>query len=150
MIINKTVQINENFSSNNYQFNKKDAIITIPHSTIIEKDIQSNGYSLDCLEPGGKASIKNLKTLQFADNAIIENLPKYETKYEKNNYSYDFNTGNLTINSIEAKTITINGEKVTAAKDTAAFNKIQIGNIILSDDGGNLKITSVDASADIS
>ena len=65
--------------------------------------------------------------------------------YKVNDWSYNFNSGNLTVNSIEAKQIKIGGALVsTENKDVLVVPQIQIGNLLLSEDeNGNLKITSV-------
>lgn len=121
--------------------------VTIPCALIINGNTTINGLlTLDKLQLTqgtlNNCNLTNVTNISFANGATLTNLPTYTTQQ---NYEFDFNNANLKVNSVDAQSITINGKAVPTEENAIqAFQSIQIGSIILSDDGnGNLAITSV-------
>lgn len=144
-----SLNVSGNISATN--FKHEGNTITIPCALVVNGDTTINGLlTLDNmhLEKGNleNCELTKVTKIAFQDNAVLENLPTYKTQNEK--YSFDFNQGKLVVNTIDAQTITINGSAVSTQNNaTAKYQSIQIGSIILSDDGnGNLAITSVETN----
>lgn len=87
------------------------------------------------------STIKINKSLEFGEETSLNHLPKYVN----GEYIFDFNNGELKINKITVKELNVSREaKLPTVQENAVYTSLQIGNLILSDDGnGNLKITSI-------
>lgn len=94
-----------------------------------------------------KSGEASLDKLIFNTGASIEKMPKYSCNLDPK-YYFDFQNGEININKINANAITMQGQLVSTADVTnAQFTTLQIGNLVLSDDGnGNLKITSIESN----
>lgn len=123
--------------------------VTIPCALFVDNDTTIKGLlTLEKLQLDNGGTLKNCNltnviNLSFANDATLTNLPTYKTQQ---NYEFDFNNANLKVNRIDAQSITIKDSAVSTQDNTTqVFSSIQIGSIILSDDGkGNLAITSVE------
>lgn len=143
--VTEGLSVNGNISASNFIDGGQQVII--PCALTIDADTTINGLlTLDNLklEKGElkNCSLTNITKIAFTDNASLENLPTYTTQA---GYEFNFKDAKLTVNSIDAQSITIKNQAVSTQESAVqVFQSIQIGNIILSDDGnGNLAITSV-------
>lgn len=87
------------------------------------------------------STIKINKSLEFGEETSLNHLPKYVN----GEYIFDFNNGELKINKITVEELNVSKKaEIPTVQENAIYKSLQIGNLILSDDGnGNLKITSI-------
>jgi hypothetical protein len=146
LIITKNLTMDGNINAKNFiyqQLEENNDIVTIPCNLIVD----GNTVNLKILNTNSinVANTAITETLSFGDSASISNIPSYN--------GFNFKEGSLNIKNINANSITINGSSVlteqdvntvgTVMDDLTINGSIRIGNLILSDDNGNLKITSV-------
>ena len=136
-----------NISAKNFKYQNN--TVTIPCALVIQGKATMANLVLDNITVSQQGTLNNctLNTVQgitFKDGLILNSLPVHQSA---SGFSFDFDNGILKVNSIDASSIKINGQDVLteeADSITKVYKNIQIGNIILSDDGnGNLAITSV-------
>ena len=155
LIVNNAVKVNSleatnNISATNFKHNSQSNTVTIPCTLIVNGNTTVNATltlnKINVNEGGTlkKCTLEEVGKITFSNTSTLTNLPNYEN----NGFSFNFNEGNLNVNSISANSIYVNGKPVITSQEEAAtkvYKNIQIGNIILSDDGnGNLAITSVE------
>ncbi len=141
LVVKGGVDIKGNIKASNFIYDANTDTITIPADLILQgvitfnnSDNQYRGKINDSEILNSRLS--NISSLNFGENATIENLPTYN----KGEYVYDFEKGNFKVNIIEAKQIIGPvGDKVTSME----LESLRIGNLVLQEDNGNLKITSV-------
>lgn len=145
------LKVDGNLTAGNIQYtkdNKDNALMTLNANAITTKgNFQASnikatsGIEAEVLV-AKSGNITGLKELEFADDATLSNLPTHISSAGE--WEFDFKGGNLKLNKIEAKEIWINGKPVSPENENIAkFDSLQIGNIVLTDDNGNLKITVI-------
>ena len=87
----------------------------------------------------------SVKQLNFVENASIVNMPTINIENGQNNFQYDFKSGIFKINRLEAESI--KGTLVDGNTQSLQVVSLQIGNILLTDDNGNLKITVIKSAS---
>jgi hypothetical protein len=91
-------------------------------------------------------SVISNSSATLSDLTVTDNLSL--PSYEPNGWKYDFNTGALMVNEIKANTIQIkDGENFVSVatnkkSDNIAFDYVQIGQMYLSSNNGQLQITT--------
>lgn len=138
IIANSSIVANDKITANEIEVtnfsianNSKISTLNIINSTIDEAYINGGNISNCNITIGEENSIDI--------NGTIENLPVYSN----GNYIYNFNDGNLIVNSIVANDIKIgNKSVVTENSEIQSFSVIQIGNLYLSEKDGQLQITT--------
>lgn len=148
-IVTTNLKVEKNIDAENFKF--ENDMIAIPYPTVLGEGSELSNSTFT----GGfitnaeisKSPLKTITELSFDDNASLENLPTYNNG---ENISFNFKDGVLKVSKIEAQTIIgqeifVDQDKVSTETNTnTVFTSLQIGNLILSDDGnGNLKITSI-------
>lgn len=129
-------------SASNYRYNKNNNTVAIDSDVFIEKSLNTNKlitkHIIENSEDREAIKINNVSELNFTEDALIH-LPKIE----QGGNSYDFEQGNFIINSIK-----VNQFEGPVFNNITSLNlqTLQIGNLILSDDGGNLKIQAIDTT----
>ena len=149
--VDGNLTVENDFTANNIQYTKDDnnktSMILNANTITTEGNFQaSNIKATSEIETEAlvakSGNITGLKKLEFADDATLSNLPTHISSAGE--YKFDFKNGNLKLNKIEAKEIWIDDKPVSPENENIAkFDSLQIGNIMLTDDNGNLKITVI-------
>lgn len=148
--VDRNLIVENDFTANNIQYTRDDnktSMILNANTITTEGNFQaSNINATSEIETEAlvakSGNITGLKELEFADDATLSNLPIYISPAGE--YIFDFKNGNLKLNKIEAKEIWIDDKPVSPENENIAkFDSLQIGNIVLTDDNGNLKITVI-------
>ena len=142
-----SLNVTNNISAENFKYQNN--TVTIPCELVIQGKTTMANLVLDNITVNQQGTLNNctlhaVQNITFKDGLVLDSLPKHNSA---SGFSFDFDNGILKVNSIDASSIKINGQDVLteeADNITKVYKNIQIGNIILSDDGnGNLAITSV-------
>lgn len=145
LTIKKTVKINDNltvendFSSGNIQYNQMEKKVIFNSEKVDE--VNATKFTSQNLNVTNSAEIANASIKDLTVESFSK-LPAYSSTA---GYGFDFNSGTLKINSIDAQSININGAEIPVINNesTLTIKSLRIGNILLEDEDGNLKITVV-------